>query len=54
MKMTNIYGINWRPEVRNEVELQRAIRELYEKLQLIMNAQMEWRLFMPPYIHIGE
>ena len=54
MKGVEMFFINWRPEVRNEVELQQAIRELYKKLQLVMNAQMEWECFMPPLIHLGE
>jgi hypothetical protein len=50
----NMFFINWRPEVRNEVELQRAISELYKKLQLVMNAQDKWECFMPPLIHLGD
>jgi hypothetical protein len=52
--MNGMFFINWRPEIRNEAELQRAIRELYQKLQLIMNAQNEWECFMPPLIHVGD
>jgi hypothetical protein len=50
----NMFFINWRPEVRNKVELQRAISELYKKLQLVMNAQDKWECFMPPLIHLGD
>ena len=49
-----MFMINWRPDVKDEVELQKAIRELYKAMQLVMSVQMEWECFMPPYIHIGD
>jgi hypothetical protein len=53
MKTDNLWFINWRPEVQDKKELQERINALCRSLQLVMNVQVNWQIFMPPYIHMG-